>query len=266
MRDRLAIIGFGAFGRFMAGHLKAHAEVVAFDQADIREAARAAGVVSVSLAEAAQSGTIVLVVPVQHLPGLLSELSPLLQQREKQAPLVIDVASVKVRPITLMLAQLPNGAEILGTHPLFGPQSGRDGIAGLPIAFCPVRASEATTERVRRFLSQKLALKVVQTNAEAHDRQMACVQGLTHLISRSIGAMELPGGELTTRAYEQLRALRANLAEDSWDLFVTIERENPFALDACRRFRSEIDALIARLEGEAEARTSGGRVDDRPAH
>ena len=44
---------------------------------------------------------------------------------------------------------LPEKVEIIGTHPLFGPQSGRAGIAGMRVAFCPVRTTRA--EQIKRF-------------------------------------------------------------------------------------------------------------------
>ena len=47
----------------------------------------------------------------------------------------------KIKPATLMEKILPAGVDIVGTHPLFGPQSGKDGIAGLNIAVCNVRGA-----------------------------------------------------------------------------------------------------------------------------
>lgn len=162
--------------------------------------------------------------------------------------LVIDVASVKVRPIQLMRDLLPPETEIIGTHPLFGPQSGKDGIAGLPIAFCPVRASAERIECVRKFLAETLALQVFEISPEEHDRQMAYVQGLTHLISRAVGEMELPRTELATAAYRRFLDMRSNLANDSWDLFVTIERENPFAPEVRKMLRAKLEELERRLD------------------
>lgn len=209
--------------------------------------AREFGIPFVSLADAATADVLVVAVPVQRMRSLLEQLSPLLAERTSPA-FVIDVASVKVKPIQLMRDLLPPETEIIGTHPLFGPQSGKDGIAGLPIAFCPVRASAERIACVRDFLAQTLGLKVFEISPEEHDRQMAYVQGLTHLISRAVGEMELPRTELATAAYRRFLDMRSNLANDSWDLFVTIERENPFAAEVRKMLRAKLEELERRLD------------------
>ncbi|MFX9058099.1 prephenate dehydrogenase/arogenate dehydrogenase family protein, partial [Acinetobacter baumannii] len=84
--------------------------------------------------------------------------------------LVVDVCSIKTRPLEILERALPPGVDLLGTHPLFGPESGRAGLAGLRIALCPVRGRRAG--QARRFL-RRLGLAVTVTTAAEHDRQMA---------------------------------------------------------------------------------------------
>ena len=55
--------------------------------------------------------------------------------------IVVDVASVKVKPLDLMARILPSSIEVVGSHPMFGPQSGRDGIANLKVVLCPLRTT-----------------------------------------------------------------------------------------------------------------------------
>jgi prephenate dehydrogenase len=40
--------------------------------------------------------------------------------------LIIDTCSVKERPLEWMLEELPDHVQIVGTHPLFGPDSGQE--------------------------------------------------------------------------------------------------------------------------------------------
>lgn len=250
MKLAFSVLGFGAFGQFMAKHLAAHARVLAFDGEDRTDRAKTLGVRFVTLAEAANADVLVLAVPVQHLETLTRELRPLLDARLARggtAPLIIDVASVKVRPAQIMLQHLPAGVPLIGTHPLFGPQSGKDGIAGLPIALCPVRASDEQVACVRSFLADTLKLRVIDTTPDEHDRQMAYVQGLTHLVSRAIGEMPLPTTPMATAAYERFLAMRENLQFDSWELFVTIQRENPHAADVRGAFAAKIAEIERRL-------------------
>lgn len=224
-RTTLSIIGFGAFGRFMASHLRGRFDVLACDRHDISAAAAQAGVRSGSIAEAASGEIIVLAVPMQNLDGVLAEIAP----HVRPDAMVIDVCSVKLAPIRLMLDGLPGTTRIIGLHPLFGPQSGKEGIAGLPIALCPARSGPAEVDRVRSFLRDELSLHVIETTPDEHDRQMAYVQALTHFVSRAVGSLELPDTPMATRAYQRFLGMKADLQNDSMDLFLTIERYNPYA-------------------------------------
>jgi prephenate dehydrogenase len=117
--------------------------------------------------------------------------------------------------------------DIDGTHPLFGPQSGRDGIEGLRIAVCPARGRRHRI--VERFLRRNLGLATTRMSAERHDREMAYVQGLTHLISRIVLSMDVPLLEHKTTSYGHLEAMIGLVRHDSDELFRTIAAENPFA-------------------------------------
>lgn len=242
----LGLIGFGNFGRFLAAHLRPHFDVLVADARaiDPDEASRA-GVCAVKANVAAAQPLVVLAVPVQHLEALLAQIAP------HVAPdaLVLDVSSVKMRPVELMSRALPGGTRIVGTHPLFGPQSGAGGITGLPVALCPARADETSIACVRHFLSRTLGLRVIETSPEEHDSQMAHVQGLTHLISRALAELNVPDSPLATVAYQRLIAMRSNLQHDSADLFMTIERENPFAAGVRRAFLDKLIELERRIGG-----------------
>lgn len=236
----LSIIGFGAFGRFMAPHLRERFDVLASDREDISTLAAAAGIPWSDLAGAAKSDFIVLAVPVQNLGEVLSAIAPHI----RPTALVIDVCSVKLVPIQMMLAALPPSAGIIGLHPLFGPQSGKDGIAGLPIALCPARAEEHTIDEVREFLADGLKLNVIRTTPDEHDREMAYVQALTHFVSRAVGSLDLPQTPMATRAYRRFLEMKADLQNDSMELFLTIERFNPYAADV----RGRLILMLNELE------------------
>jgi prephenate dehydrogenase len=242
-KQTLGLIGFGAFGRFMAAHLRANFDVVAADRENIACQAAALGIRAANITEAAHAPIVVLAVPAQHLEGALRDIRAHIQP----GAIVLDVCSVKLKPLALMEGVLPMHASIIGTHPLFGPQSGKDGIAGLPIALCPLRAAPEQIACVRAFLADTLKLRVIDTTPDAHDREMANVQALTHLLSRALTELDLPESDLATVAYQRLLAMRANLRHDSEDLFRTIQRENPYAEAARRALREKLDEIEARI-------------------
>jgi prephenate dehydrogenase len=49
--------------------------------------------------------------------------------------MIVDVLSVKVHAKRTMLDVLPQDADILCTHPMFGPESGKAGWQSLPFLY-----------------------------------------------------------------------------------------------------------------------------------
>jgi len=238
---RLGLIGFGAFGRLIARHLSDRFEILAHDPAATDDVGR---VTLTGLAEAAACPIVVLAVPVEAMEATVAALAP------HVAPdaVVIDVGSVKVLPARLMGEGLPAGVRIVGTHPLFGPQSGKDGIAGLRIAVCPINDDRAA-RRVAAFCRAALGLKVFRVSAEDHDREAAVVQGLTHLIARVLLAMEPLPTRMTTASFERIMQAVEMVRHDSPAVFRAIERDNPFAAAVRQRFFALADEARFELDG-----------------
>ncbi|MBJ7319533.1 MAG: prephenate dehydrogenase [Brevundimonas sp.] len=241
-KEKLGLIGFGAFGRLTARHLSPWFDIHAHDPA----ATDADGHANLTdLAAAAACPTVILAVPVEALEATLIEIRPHL----RPDALVIDVGSVKVKPARLMEDLLPPGVRIVGTHPLFGPQSGKAGIAGLRLAVCEVRGKR-DARRVAAFCRRALALKVFQVSPEDHDREAATVQGLTHLIARLLLAMEPLPTRMTTTSFDRLMQAVDMVRHDSPAVFRAIERDNPFAAEIRNRFFALADAARGELDGE----------------
>lgn len=231
-RLSLGLIGFGAFGRLAAHHLSPHFDLSVFDPAF-------AG--SAGLAETAGCQVVVIAVPVAGMAETLKAIAP----HVRAGALVLDVGSVKVEPARLMRELLPPHVDIVATHPLFGPQSARDGVRGLKIALCPVRGRRH--RRVAAFLRIALGLKVITTTPDAHDRDAALSQGLTHLIAKVLVKMEPLPEMITTRSFDLLYEAVEMVRHDPPQVFDAIERLNPYALEVRRRFFDLASALDAEL-------------------
>lgn len=233
------IIGFGRFGQLAARHLSSRFAVTVTDAADIAGPAAAIGVRAGTLAEAAGCDVVMLAVPVQAMAATIGAIAPLV----RPGALVLDVASVKMLPARWMLEALPDSVEIVATHPLFGPQSARNGLAGQPLVVCPVRGE--AHHKVAAF-GRELGLAVSITTAEEHDREMAYVQALTHLIGRTLENIHIPDEELKTSSYQHLLELCALIRDDTEELFFAIQNLNPFAEEITRQFIAEANGLLAR--------------------
>jgi prephenate dehydrogenase len=237
MKHSVGVIGFGNFGQFIVKFLTPYVEISVYDRTDYSNEAKRLGVIWSNLHDVVKKDIVILGVPVQFLEPLLVEIKDIINPEA----LVMDVSSVKVKPLQLLEKYLPETTDIIGTHPLFGPQSGKNGIAGLNLVLCPVRNTKISN--IAHFFSKKLKLNILERTAEVHDRQMAYVQALTHFIGRTINEMDIPDVEQKTPAYQYLLDIKRNLGKDSMDLFLTIELENPFAKEVREQFLEKLNDL-----------------------
>ncbi|MFT4089519.1 MAG: prephenate dehydrogenase [Asticcacaulis sp.] len=239
----LGLFGLGAFGQLIVRHLAPYFDIYVYDPSPGAKAfAKRHNVTLTTLEVAAACRFVVLATPIRTLKELAKTIAP----HVRKYALVIDVGSVKVKPAEWLKEALAPTTSILCTHPLFGPQSASKGINDMEIVVCPVRMRHL--QPVIRFLRNTLDLKVSLATPEEHDRALAAVQGLTHMIAKVLSGLEPLPQEHTTRSYDLLMQGVRLVQGDSDELFLSIERDNPYASEVRRRFFSEIDSLRARLE------------------
>lgn len=244
-RPVIGILGLGAFGRLAASSLAPHARVLGHD-AD-RSVDPPGGVERAGLADVAACPTLVLAMNLPQLEHAARAVAPHLQP----GSLVIDVCSVKVEPLRILSETLPDSVQILGTHPLFGPQTvAEKGLRGQPMALCPVRIDADRMARVRALLGDRLGLRLIEIDPDEHDRQMSYVQVITHLVGHAANEMDLPELPLATLAYRRLLQLKANTRGDSEDMFQAIQRANPHAAGVRERFLRAMRVVGDRASGE----------------
>lgn len=254
MKSTIGIIGFGSFGRFMVRHLAPSHSVKAWNitpvSADTIRNDQAEAAELTTLADAASCDVVIMAVTTGCFREVLSEVAPHL----RPGSLLVDVASVKMLPAKAMLELAPKHVDIVATHPMFGPQSGANGIAGLPCALCPVRVGPERLEKVRSFLKDGLKLEVVDSTPEEHDQEVCRVQAVTHYLCWALKRLSLTPSAFATPAYRQLLAFAHTLRADSWDLFLTIERDNPFAAEWRKDLRTALEDLENRIQIGEEGR------------
>jgi prephenate dehydrogenase len=253
----IGIVGFGAFGQLIARHLAPRAPLVVFDPVQPPLPEWPDGAVAMDARGVAGCDIVILAVPVDRMSAAIAELKPHL----RAGTVVIDVGSVKIEPVGIMLAELPGDVEIIGSHPLFGPQSARNGIAGLKIVLCPVRGD--SWRRIAAFLRRVLALDVILTTPDTHDRDMAMVQGLTHLVAKILVRMEPMPGRMTTKSFELLMQATEMVRHDAPGVFHAIERANPHARVVRERFFAYAQEITQTLERGLEAQCPPARESER---
>ena len=197
--------------------------------------------------EVAESDLLVLTVPISSIRQLCRRMSPLLRPGQ----VVVDACSVKKNPVEWMLEELPQSVQVVGTHPLFGPDSGKEGIAGMKIAVCPARVDSDTYEEILRFL-HSLELVVIETTPEEHDRQIAQSQAIFHLIAQAVKQLEWGVKPISTPGPETFYRLVKTVQKDTDQLFRDMAKENPYAAEYRDLFIREILNLDQALKVQHE--------------
>lgn len=146
-------MGFGRFGQFIAKSFAKHGRVIGSSRGDYSHIADEIGVKFVPLSDMESLvveedlDVIVLAVSIVSFEETVKALVPHLQKRmelkgKDSCPLIVDVASVKEHPRTILLENLPEECDICCTHPMFGPDSAQKGWNGLTFVYEKTRINK----------------------------------------------------------------------------------------------------------------------------
>lgn len=248
----VGIVGFGTFGQFLARRLSAAGHrVLATSRTDYSAEARDMGVSFYLDADAfceEHPEVVVLATSILSTERVLRSL-PL--QRLKRSTLFVDVLSVKAFPKQLLLRLLPPETDILCTHPMFGPDSGRGSWQGLNLMYEKVRVladaedgarREARAANFLRFFADE-GCRMVEMPCEEHDRVAASTQFITHTVGRVLGAMDLRATPIDTKGFKALLELVDNTRHDSFELYYGLFLYNRSSADELERLERALDEV-----------------------
>jgi prephenate dehydrogenase len=237
---KIAIVGTGAMGRWLANFAKKNlgeTTIVSRDFAKAKRVAKELGVQAKTREKAAAEADVVLVaVPISVTPELVKSLANLM----KSGALLADIASVKSEVVEAM-RKINADVELVSLHPLFGP--GATGVKGKDLVAVPVRPGKRYAELKQRLI--KLGARVTEMGAEEHDRLMAIVQCMTHFVLISyLAALKSMGAEhvklVGTPMFATLQDFAKAISAGSSELYSELQVFNKHAklarsalIDAC---------------------------------
>ncbi|KAG5178627.1 Trifunctional chorismate Mutase/Prephenate Dehydratase/Prephenate dehydrogenase [Tribonema minus] len=257
-RLNIGVVGFGKFGQFIArAFARRGAAVRGTGRTDETAAARAMGARFYPMYEQDEffRGLDVVVFAVSILS--FEEVLRNIPAEYLRGKLVVDVLSVKVHAKKTMLDALPGDADILCTHPMFGPESGRAGWQSLPFVYDKVRVGDH--ERASDFLAiwEQERCKMVEMSCELHDEYAANTQFITHLMGRILGEQRLAQTPIDTRGFQSALRLMETTCSDSFDLFYGLYKFNAHSHETLRGLResfAQVERQLAAKEAYMAAK------------
>ncbi len=242
---KVGLIGFGRLGKLITKYIAQDADVIVYEKfptENTEEEIKSLGAKSGSLKEACECPLVIPFVPISELENTLIEMKDFL----KAGTLVADVCSVKTLPIESMQKHLPSDVQILGTHPMFGPDSAKESLFGCKIVVCRVRMEDQLYSDILSYLNNH-GLKVIESTAEKHDEEISHSLLLTHFIGRTLMDLGTKNLDIDTKGYRRLMKILQTVENDSWQLFVDMNKYNPYSESTREEFLESLNKVNKRI-------------------
>ncbi len=192
-----------------------------------------------------ESDVLILAVPIIDLETTVSSLPKDLLHNK----LVVEVCPLSVRPKAILLEQLPEGADIISSNAMFGPNtSGAKSWDGQPFIYEKVRVRDE--RRADAFLDvfERARCQMVAMTAEQQDSHTADAEFVTHLAGRLLGyGKMLPPTPVSSKEYAALCDVTDMTSGDTFDLFYGMYKFNPRAKDHIAKLRENLAKVEKQL-------------------
>lgn len=287
---KIGIMGFGRFGQFIAKTFARHGTIVVTSRTDYTDIANGMRATYIPLDDPdsfleEDLDVIIMAVSIISFESTVKSLVPSLKNyvsRTGKAPLVVDVLSVKEHARQIMLRYLPEECDILCTHPMFGPDSGRNGWHNLNFVYEKTRVDKVvfdpdatrnndtfvdnrgkvhsihedneahveSMDRIERFLSiwEEEGCRMVPMSCKAHDEYAANSQFITHLMGRILGAQGLSMTPIDTKGFESVLQLVDSTTADSFELFYGLYKYNTNSMATIEQLKAAMDNVVENLK------------------
>ena len=183
---------------------------------------------------------VVVSVPIRKTLSIIRRVGPMMSE----GSLLMDLPSVKERPLAAMMKS--SRSEVVGLHPLFGPD---DATEEKRVVICKGRGERGM--RWIRALLEGAGLETQMMDPAEHDRLMGLVQGANHLatlaLALSIRSSGMPLERLNqcvTPAFKERLERIVKMLRQPSELFSSLLMENPHAGDSMKAFAGSVEEWL----------------------
>lgn len=169
----------------------------------------------------------------------------------KKGTVVVDTCSVKVYPSKVMRENLPKDVYSVASHPMFGPDSGKNGVKGLPLVIFPISCPKDIYDNILNDF-KSWQLEVLEMSPDSHDREAAWSQGITHFVGRVLDELALQPTSLATTGYKRLMSIVEQTCNDPIQLFHDLQKYNPYAKQMRMGLKGALDYVMQDLVSQED--------------
>lgn len=239
----ISVYGYGRFGKFWADLLKKDFHVKVYSRRGLKPEEVTEGIKITSLEDLHYCDAMFYCVAISSLEQVLIDTRAYCNANT----VFFDTCSVKMEPVRWMKTHLPEGSQIIATHPMFGPDSYFNGQTKPPMVMSNVSVSEKEFREWTDFFVT-LNLDIELMTPEQHDEIVAYSQGITHYIGRVLSDLNLQPTSISTLGYAKLLEIIQQTCNDSWQLFLDLQRYNPFTKKMRIDLHQSLEKIYSSLE------------------
>lgn len=233
-KPKIAIIGYGRFGFLLKKILENDFETLVYDRQKKDGVTNCKGALS-------NCSSVIFATPIVNFEETVKEYAPFI----KKGTTIIDVASVKEYTAKILKKYFSNDYFIIPTHPMFGPDSIKDKKGELQIVFCPLEKGDPLYFWENYF--NEKGFKVVEMTLDEHDRVTAYSFCLVHYIGRALEELDIKTTGIDTKSYSLLLEIKRIISENSYELFVGIQKYNRFAKDMRKKLIKKLKEIDRKI-------------------
>lgn len=241
----VSIVGYGRFGKVLHRLLSSDFRINVYDKSGVRDRSLFIDEdrILTNVKEIYSSEVVFFAVPIEKFEKVIVEH----KKYFKESNLLVDVLSVKLHPQKVLEKYL-NGTktQAILTHPMFGPDSSREGFNGLPMIMDKFRSKESNYKFWKEYFKDK-KLNVIEMSPKKHDKLAANSQGLTHLLGRVLDSYGLKPTPIDSLGAKKLMEVKEQTCNDTWELFTNLQHYNPYTAKMRIKMGSSFDKLYNKL-------------------
>jgi prephenate dehydrogenase len=234
----VSVYGYGRFGKFWADILSEDFRVKVYSRRGLKQEEVSPGVQITDAEDIYNCDALFYCVAISSFEDLLKRTKKLFRKNT----IYFDTCSVKVEPARWMKENIPGDCKIIASHPMFGPDSYFSSPEELPMVMCNIRVTDEEFNYWKDYFSGK-KMRVEIMTPDGHDKMVAYSQGITHYIGRVLADLELKPTLINTLGYKKLLEITQQTCNDSWQLFVDLQKYNPYT----KNMRIDLHASIERI-------------------